>query len=164
MVPDYPASQVGAQTGQEQDFSPAAVKATGMPLLLDGGSFGNTAMTQTGTTGEEEPRTGVPGMKAEARPGGEEVGQDHVLEVVMTSWRSCTAEQLERIGGTLLLCAVKVHGVQMRRRAGGGKEEKGRIGLRNHQATRPSRANLDQVTSGGTTSACLIEAPVVPQA
>lgn len=81
---DYPASPAGAQTGLQEDFSRAAAEVTETPLPPDGGSFGNTATTQTGTTGEDEPRTGAPGTEAEARQEEEEVGPDHVQEVVMT--------------------------------------------------------------------------------
>lgn len=155
VVPDYPASPVGAPTGLEEDFSPAAVVATETPHLPDEGFSGNTATTQIGTTGEEEPHTGAPGMTAEARRGGGQAGPGRELEVVMTCWRSCTAERLRWGGAILLLDAAKDRGARMRRRAGGRKEGKGRIGRRNHRATHPSRASLDRVTSGGTTTACL---------
>lgn len=83
VVPEYPASPVGVQTAL-QEVSPAAVEATETSLLPDGGSCAITAMTPTGTTGEDERHTGLRGTRGAARPGGEEVDPDHVLVVATT--------------------------------------------------------------------------------
>lgn len=83
VVPDYPASRVGIQTALEE-VSPAAVEATETSLLPDGASCVITAMTPTGTTGEEEHHTGLRGTREMTRPGGEEVGPDRALVVGTT--------------------------------------------------------------------------------
>lgn len=83
VVPDNPASLVGAQTALEE-VSPGTVVATEMSLLPGEGSCASTAMTPTGTTGEEEHQTGIRGTREEAQAGGEMVDPDLALVVVMT--------------------------------------------------------------------------------
>lgn len=83
VVPEYPASPVGARTALEE-VSPATAVATETSLLPDGGSCAITATTPTGRTGEDERRTGVRGRKEEARPGGEVADPDLALAVVTT--------------------------------------------------------------------------------
>lgn len=83
VVPDYPASPVGAQTALEE-VSPATVVATEMSLLPDEGSCVSTAMTPTGRTDEEEHQTGIRGTREEAQAGGEVADPDLALVVAMT--------------------------------------------------------------------------------
>ena len=128
-----PASPVEVQTAQM--VSPETVVATGTCLLPDGGSYEITATNQTGRAGEEEHHTGIRGMREEGRRGGEQMDTDLVHAVEMTYLRNCTAK---RPGGRRAIPhrgVTKDPGAQMKRKAGGEKEVKGRIGLRSRPVT-----------------------------